>query len=261
MQNASLGDLVSFGRTLRFAPALPSEGQYPLGMIQRGFWNRVPTMIGGASCESCAGAVAALGPASQTVTKQTFDEALIKYGLSGVNGSGVGPETLEKWYEGRIATEGRWRTFARILSDSGHACSTALHAEALAQNSAQSSHIWRYFFDIHSSLLPGATHGSETSWLEHTHQPESQTEQALEDALSQWWVNLAAHGDPNTGSSNPLSWTQFSLQHPKTLTLTSGGAVMNSTLDTERAECANWKPFLGWGKEQDPGVVTLDLLV
>ena len=63
---------------------------------------------------------------------------------SGANTTGVGPEILEKWYAKRIQTEGRWRTFARINSDSGHACSSTLHAEALGSTYNK---VWRYFFD------------------------------------------------------------------------------------------------------------------
>jgi hypothetical protein len=58
--------------------------------------------------------------------------------------AGVGPEQLEEWYAERIQTEGRWRTFARINSDSGHACSSTLHAKALGSTYDQ---VWRYFFD------------------------------------------------------------------------------------------------------------------
>ena len=46
-------------------------------------------------------------------------------------------------YADRIAAEGRWRTFARISSDSGHACSSTLHAEALGSTYGS---VWRYFF-------------------------------------------------------------------------------------------------------------------
>lgn len=63
---------------------------------------------------------------------------------SGANATGVGPELLEQWYAKRIETEGRWRTFARINSDSGHACSSTLHAKALGSTYDK---VWRYFFD------------------------------------------------------------------------------------------------------------------
>lgn len=255
LQNVTLGELLSFAKSLRFAPALPVEGDYPLGLIQRGHWNQVPTMIGGASCESCYEALQYVKPGpSWHITKEEFNEGLIKYGLSGVNGSGIGPATLEKWYEGRIAAEGRWRTFARILGDSGHSCSTALHAEAFAKSSRQNNSIWRYFFDVRTTPLPGAVHCSEEAWLTHEHTPSSQTEQRLEDALSSFWAGLAAHGDPNAGSSKaPLSWSRFSANSSDTLIVASPAMVMNSTVDTIRSECSNWKPYLGWGKEHGAG--------
>jgi len=246
LQHASVHALFAFERKLRFAPALPEEGQCPLGMIQRGQWNQVPTMIGGASCEACYSAYKILG---RSVSKATFDKGLIKYGLSGVNGSGVGPETLEKWYKDRIAHEGRWRSFARILGDSGHSCSTALHAEALANTASHRTGIWRYLFDITHTDLPGAPHCSETQYLEHSVRTHSPTEQWLQDSLSQWITNLAAHGDPNAGSSNAFHWSMFTKNNPSTLIATPAGAVMNSTADTVRAECKNWKPYLGWGKK------------
>lgn len=234
--------------TWRFAPSMPEEGQYPLGLIQRGHWNQVPTMVGGASCESCMDAAGYLGSPSKSVDKERFDQALIRYGLSGVNGSGIGPSTLEKWYARRIASEGRWRTFARILGDSGHSCNTALHAEALAVNSSK---VWRYLFDVRHAGLPGATHCSEAAWLEHTHKPSSDAETLLENTIANWWANFATHGDPNLGSHSNATWSRFSLQNPKTLMLSADGAIMTSTADTVRSECSNWKPFLGWGKDKE----------
>lgn len=47
---------------LHFAPALAVEGQYPLGQIAKGEWNKVPVIIGGQSCESCGVAESMLGP-------------------------------------------------------------------------------------------------------------------------------------------------------------------------------------------------------
>jgi len=248
LRNISVESLIAFEEKLRFAPALPKEGQYPLGMIQRGDYNHVPTMIGGASCESCASAIGYIGR-SPSVTKDVFDKGLIKCGLSGVNGSKVGPETLEKWYEHRVNSEGRWRTFARILGDSGHSCSTSLHAEALAKSRTATQHIWRYLFDIRSMALPGATHCSETGYLEHAAGPVSRTEKWLEDSLSQWMVNLAAFGDPNKGSLNTFQWTPYTRDHAMTLMVTRSGVAMNTTADTIRDECKNWKPYLGWGDD------------
>ena len=115
---------------LRAQPEL--EETYPLRELRRGAWHQVPVIVGGQSCESCGDAQKRLGPPRKDVTQSQFEAALVAAGFSGVNGSGVGPgpATLSTWYAARIAREGRWRTFARILSDSGHACSSTLHAEA-----------------------------------------------------------------------------------------------------------------------------------
>ena len=87
-----------------------------------------------------------------------------KAGFSGVNGSAVGPDTLIEWYKERIASDGYWRTFARILSDSGHACSSTLHADAIGSTSQ--SLVWRYYFaySTNSAVDYGATHGGDESW-------------------------------------------------------------------------------------------------
>ena len=129
------------------------------GLIRAGAWNKVPTIVGGQSCESCAGAEAAFGPPSTPVSTEQLTTALEKSGFTGRNGSAVSASTLLEWYSERIASEGNWRTYARILSDSGHACSSTLHAEALGAT-APSGTVWRYFFDYvpPSCHLPGATH-------------------------------------------------------------------------------------------------------
>merc|ERR1711871_161992 len=106
-------------------------------------WNKVPVIIGGQSCESCGDAFLRFGP-PRVISREEFRNGLIAEGFTGVNESAVGPDTLENWYSDRISTEGRWRTFARILSDSGHACSSTLHANALGSTS---TNVWRYFFN------------------------------------------------------------------------------------------------------------------
>lgn len=71
---------------------------------------------------------------------------------------------LKNWYAHRIESEGYWRTLARILSDSGHACSATLHAEALAESTKTS--VWRYYFaySLDPDIDYGAMHGEDESW-------------------------------------------------------------------------------------------------
>ena len=90
-------------------------------------------IVGGQSCESCAAAVALAGP-PRNLTHFEFVGALQTY----FAGSRVAWSDVVERYTQRLATEGRWRTLARIMSDSGHACSAQLHA----------------LVAVHKSLLP-----------------------------------------------------------------------------------------------------------
>ena len=155
LQGLDIHTLYSPSRQLRFAPALVgADGiydTYPLREIRKGNWNKVPVIVGGQSCESCYSAVAALGPPQLPVSEARFKSALVKAGFTETGT--VTPDQLTAWYAERIASEGRWRTFARILSDSGHACSSTLHAEALGATGTA----WRYFFAFANGQLPGVT--------------------------------------------------------------------------------------------------------
>ena len=242
---------------LRFAPALAREGSYPLGLIRRGEYTRVPTIVGGQSCESCIHAKAALGPYEPTgrpISKASFDAALLKAGFngtmlsaSGQNESGVSPELLEVWYAKRIATEGRWRTFARILSDSGHACSAALHAQALG---ATSSSVWRYFFEFKKpgSGVPGACHGAQRTWVNAAVRTTTPSQLDLEQSMANWWSSLGARGNPN-GPFESVEWTAYVpgvSDDAMFLDAQPGLPAMNASVDTKREECEHWKGYLGW---------------
>ena len=74
LRSAPLVTLYDFAKAYRFAPAMPTEGDYPLGLIAKGQWNKVPTIIGGQSCESCSSAVGAFGypNANKPVTKEVW---------------------------------------------------------------------------------------------------------------------------------------------------------------------------------------------
>ena len=104
----------------------------------------------------------------------------------------AGPALLEEWYAERIATEGRWRTFARINSDSGHACSSTLHAKALGQTHDQ---VYRYFFDYGADHL--ATHGGDESWLMRKKVTSTPAELALTTDMGNWWTTLGRTLNPN----------------------------------------------------------------
>ena len=239
--------LYSAGRKRRLAPALATEGAYPLGQIRRGNWSRVPVIVGGQSCESCGGAAALLGPYSRNdVTEDQLRAALIKAGLSGQNGSAVGPDQLLVWYGPRIAAEGRWRTLARILSDSGHACSSTLHGEALGSTS---SSVWRYYF-AYAPTGQGARHGGDESWLLDDRAVASPEEWGLSEDMARWWASLASSGDPNAAAThNAPLWTSYSPSSTDVMFMGEGKSpepFLNATADTRRAECEHWKAWLGW---------------
>ena len=61
---------------------------------------------------------------SGRVNVREFVDALQTY----FAGSRVAWSDVVARYAPRVATESRWRTLARIMSDSGHACSAQLHA-------------------------------------------------------------------------------------------------------------------------------------
>ena len=76
---------------------MPLEGQYPLGQIRRGLWNKVPVIIGGQNCESCNLAETYFGAYTRDgVSRTQFRAALRDAGFSRVNGSAVGPDALEE---------------------------------------------------------------------------------------------------------------------------------------------------------------------
>jgi carboxylesterase type B len=85
LRKSDLKTLYTESKKLHFAPSMDEEGSYPLGEIGKGNWNKVPTIIGGQSCESCGSAVGAFGMPNRTnpVTKEAFDAALIKAGFTG----------------------------------------------------------------------------------------------------------------------------------------------------------------------------------
>jgi len=267
--------LYAYASQRRFAPALRSssndEDAYPLSMLRAGDWARrtnATILVGGQSCESCADAAGYLGPPSGNVTDDELRAALVAAGFDEV----VGVDELLRWYAERRRREGNWRAFARILSDSGHACSAALTFRAIAATSRRP--VFRYLFDYTGSdpEYPGATHCSLEDWIwgygsDHAGTP-------LSDALGAWWTALVAADDVNAASSNVSSTIKTAGGRPPAFTAmatnegdlplwppskTDADAVMllgvgddmtprlgRSVPDTVRPECDHWKQYLGW---------------
>ena len=180
-----------------------------------------------------------------------FRARLAAVGYSGVNGSAVGPDTLVDWYKLRIGAEGRWRTYARILSDSSHACSSILHANALASTS-KSGNVWRYFFAYCTTPGEGAWHGADEQWLLNELNPRfAPTEIALSHEMGFWWASLNAAHNPNTeAAAGAPVWSKYNpTSAPSTMFLGLGPdplPMMNATENTVNVECEHWKQFLGW---------------
>ena len=249
----SLSTLWQRSRHFRFAPSLRVNGSetYPLREIRLGRWSRtIPVIIGGQSCQACESARRALGPQVLPVSEARFERALEANGFSSVAHSKVGPANLTGWYASRIEHEGRWRTYARILGDSGHSCSEALHAEAISSTSL--SHVWRYMFGFERSReLPGATHCSDQDWVFARKDAMTRSEAAMMRSMARWWSSLAAHLDPNAEPEvGAPEWSAYTVSSPTVMLIggVSGDARMhlNSTSNTRRPECEHWKPFLGW---------------
>jgi para-nitrobenzyl esterase len=251
LQQLDLDTLYQKSKGSHFAPAMPVEGQYPLGQIAKGEWNQVPVIIGGQSCESCGAAEAAFGKYTRDgVTDARFRTALEHAGFGGAEGSAVSPDVLVGWYQDRIDAEGRWRTYARILSDSGHACSSTLHAQALGSTS-KSGNVWRYFFAYCTTPGEGAKHGGDESWLMDDEKTTDANQIILSHDMAYWWTSLNAVSNPDSKSAegSPM-WSKY---NPATAPLTMFLGLnadplprLHSSNDTVRAECEHWKPYLGW---------------
>ena len=87
------------------------------GLIRRGQWTKVPTIIGGQSCESCYSALGAFGVPNpdKPISKAEFDAALIKSGFDGVqrlpSGAMMCVQCLGMLPSRRVLRPGRALTF------------------------------------------------------------------------------------------------------------------------------------------------------
>jgi len=281
--------LFSTSKVLRFAPAttvassqkkpfsqrrqkkkrrkttIQEEETSPLREIMKGnAMNKVPVIVGGQSCESCADAATFLGPPSEGTTFNQLRDAIAKAGFDSI----IGVDTILKWYEPRRRQEGNWRVFARILSDSSHACSAVLHARALASqklslndrmpSSSFPANVFSYFFayDADVKPYPGSTHCNIEDYIFHANSDKGKSD-LIANALSTWFTNLLLTGDPNNSSSlsqddNTVAlpyWDAFqpssSMQQVMYLGLDDDpNPFLDTTQDTLRPECDYWEPYL-----------------
>lgn len=246
LQGRSTRQLVAASKHLRFAPAMAVQGEYPLGQIRRGKWNKVPVIVGGVSCESCGSAYRRLGTSHAYVTASKMRSALTQSGFNRAKGAALGYDTLSQWYAKDIQSEGRWRTTARILSDSGHACSAALHAEAFASTSHA---VWRYYFDVPYRAFPGTLHAQDMGWLfEYTKSAKTAGQRQLGVDMGLWWNSLATSGNPNHGAAvrQLPYWSAYNPTTQVKAMFLKTPPAMKSSHDTLRPECSHWKQYLGW---------------
>ena len=223
-------DIITAAEGVRFAPALlrarpanplSADGvETPLALLRLGAWQQGAVIIGGQSCESCAATAALAGP-PRNLTHFEFVDALQTY----FAGSRIAWSDVATRYAKRATAEGRWRTLARIMSDSGHACSAQLHALAVADG-------WVYEFEKATKGLPGAVHGSDEPWL------FQEKDSPLAAAMAAYWGSLAHAGDPNHADGVP--W-------PRSPAVLGLDDVVSTRTDTRRPECLDfWAPWLGF---------------
>jgi carboxylesterase type B len=238
------------GKFMRFAPALP-DGEFPLSLMRKGRWKRVPVVIGASSCEGCPKAewpkAAKSLLAGRDISVNEFRADLMGKGFNETGGAAVGPEQIEEWYAGRLHKENRSQVKFRVFGDAGHACTAKLYADAL-QHGADPAHsgVWRYYFDLSGSKSGAhvAAHGIAMWWILGNPVFSDSSLSSLHANLSNWWYSLAAFGDPNVGSTSGLRWPAYSAESPQTLIVDEVPWV-GVTEDTEARECSHWEQYLG----------------
>ena len=177
MRNLSVSALMAepFGR---FAPAADGKliADDPLKLVAAGKWSKMPVILGGTSCESCAGQGMFIKPGPpRTLSKSTYLTMLNEtFGPSRFSKPvDVRPKEVEQMYEGYAAKRGYWRALTRIASDDGHACNAFLLTSAFTNSS--NAPVYRYEFRAAGGHpgqeYPGAVHASELSYLFRTQSP------------------------------------------------------------------------------------------
>jgi carboxylesterase type B len=256
LQKVAPSDLIAMATTSKvsrenrwfFSASLPVEGQYPLGQIASGAWNRVPLILGISSCEACKLATFRSGPVGSNLTREEFRDDVAGWGFSGKGGSEISPDTLEAWYGDRIAAQGYWRTVARIIADSVWACQGVLHAEAAVSTGGLEKGVYMYYFNYTPANYPypGGTHGYIAQWLMQRRWRPTDGETQLMLNLGRFWAGMANSGTPNNNPNTTTHWPLFDPAVKNNVLVADVPMYAGSTLDVQRPECQHWKPYLGW---------------
>eukprot|EP00438_Fugacium_kawagutii_P002268 Skav227484 [mRNA] locus=scaffold2491:586935:588569:+ [translate_table: standard] len=232
-----------------FFSAAAVQGDFPLALIARGAWHRVPLIVGISSCEACKLATLQSGPVGTNLTREEFREDMSRWGFSGRGSSQITPDHLELWYASRIESEGYWRTVARIIADSAWACQGVLHAEAAVVSGGLESGVYMYYLNYTSPgyPYPGGLHGYIAQWYMQRPWRPSAGERTLMSSLAHYWANLARNGTPN--ARDLPHWPVFDPQEENNVMILDVPMFAGTSLDVRRSECQHWKPYLGWADD------------
>eukprot|EP01065_Artemidia_motanka_P034576 TRINITY_DN4213_c0_g1_i1.p1 TRINITY_DN4213_c0_g1~~TRINITY_DN4213_c0_g1_i1.p1 ORF type:complete len:529 (+),score=141.09 TRINITY_DN4213_c0_g1_i1:91-1677(+) len=229
----------------RLAPAVDGHEvtAIPLDAIEAGDWHRVPVVVGGNSCESCAEAVPFIGP-QRNVTDEEYRSALNKtFGAQRfLRPVPLSPAEVEGWYAEYAAERGNWLSYARIASDDGHACGAHLIAAAL-RDTAPPGSVWRYEFR-HSDTYPGAPHAAELPYVfgAGNQTPFTEAEAALSRLMTDAWGRFARTGNP----SGAVGWPAYVVGGNETMAFDLRSGVVRESENDDGSfgrHCPLWRQF------------------
>lgn len=231
----------------------------PRALVARGRWHRVPLIIGGTSCESCAGQGMYVQPGlPHNVSEADYDDALTRtfsparFAPNRVN---LTAASVKSWYASYAAARGRWKALTRIASDSGHACNALLLTAAFSATAGPGVPVYRYEFRAAGGhpgqRYPGAVHASDLQYVFRTKVPYepstlSPTQDALARQMQRLWGELATRG-----RLDPHEWPPCTPgTHPCDRVMIFD--TPNATLQSEREvddgsaarQCGNWAQFM-----------------
>jgi len=243
----------------RFAPGIDGEliADNPRTLVLAGRWAKMPVIIGGTSCESCAGQGMYVQPGPpRNISEAEYKEALDQTFDDSRSPAELTPEGVAGWYMDYAASRGYWQALTRIASDNGHACNAWLLTAAFSATSAPYP-VYRYEFRAAArskqagKMYPGAVHASELQYIFREPSPyEGSTLTPEQDAIALqmqgYWGALAAKGqlDPDawpacTPGAHPCDHVMiFDTPH--------------TTIDTEATvddgssavQCGHWEEYM-----------------
>lgn len=190
----------------------------PVTLLQRGQYNKVPTIFGTNHDEGTV--FAPVMPLVAPGTKFPPDSASIEATLYHVLDmypanitAIIVPEVLAMYPEASFP--GGWSRMANIITDYIFACSARRSARAMA---AHGTPVWLYqfTFKIEDALYPivGDFHGSELVYTWDNQWPKglrvfTPLDLQMAADMGLYWTNMARYGNPNGNGSVSLLWPQY----------------------------------------------------